>query len=162
MIKNGWVFKGFSHQNKLNLEPTKPLVWPQKPNLGPQKTKQTSEPNQVRPDTTTQRNIPKMFASFCTIPCKCRDTLNLKKIFSKINELVTPHIWGCSGLILAGFFLHIAQYTKMLNSIRLGPFFDSPFCFDFSARLLKKSSTNAIFKDLFDQKNPNNPKMPKF
>ena len=129
MTKNGWVFKGFSHQNKLNLEPTKQLVWPQKPNLGPQKTKQTSEPNEVRPDTTTQRNIPKMFASFCTIPCKCRDTLSLKKIFSKINELVTLHIWGCSGLILAEFILNIAQYTKMLDSIRLGPFFDGSFCF---------------------------------
>ena len=74
--------------------------------------------------------VVEMFASFCTIPCKCRDTLNLKKIFSKINELVTSHIWGCSGLILAEFILHIAQYTKMLDSIRLGPFFDGPFCFD--------------------------------
>ena len=53
MRKNWWFFEFFL--SKPNLEPTEPLVGPQKPNLEPtepQKTERTSEPNQVRPNTT--------------------------------------------------------------------------------------------------------------
>ena len=52
MRKTGDFFEVFP--SKPNLEPTEPLVGPQKPNLEPtepQKTEQTSELNQVRPNT---------------------------------------------------------------------------------------------------------------
>ena len=57
MRKNWWFFEFFL--SKPNLEPTEPLVGPQKPNLEPtepQKTERTSEPNQVRPNTTLGNN----------------------------------------------------------------------------------------------------------
>ena len=53
MRKNWWFFEVFL--SKPNLEPTEPLFGSQKPNLDPtepQKTKRTSEPKQVRPNTS--------------------------------------------------------------------------------------------------------------
>ena len=48
-------FRKVRRTSKPNLEPSEPLFWPQKQNLEPtepQKTERTSEPNQVRPNTS--------------------------------------------------------------------------------------------------------------